>query len=221
MYAAFARASDCVAAALEAQLSLRAEDWGELGEIRVGMALHTGDVELSGEHYFGIVLFRCAGLLTLGHAGQVLLSGATAELVSDGLPPRASMRYLGDYRLSALSRPQRVAQLLHPDLPSQFPALRSSDGLTSNGLLTTREREVVALIARGCSNREIAETLVVAPSTVERHVANVLNKLNLSSRTQVAAWAGGKPVHGSKALTERPRLVVVHEQDYSRGVLDA
>jgi class 3 adenylate cyclase/DNA-binding CsgD family transcriptional regulator len=221
MYAAFARAADGVTAALEAQLSLQSEDWRELAEIRAGMALHTGDVELWGEHYVGITLFRCAGLQALSQGGQVLLSGATAELVSDALPSGASLRYLGDYRLTPLSRPQRVAQLLHPNLPAQFPAPRSSDSLTGDGLLTTREREVVALIARGYSNRRIAETLVVASSTVERHVANVLSKLNLSSRTQVAALAGGSVVPGSKTSRERPRLVVVHDEDYAGGRLDA
>jgi class 3 adenylate cyclase len=220
MYASFARAGDGVAAALEAQLRLAAEDWRELVEIRVGMALHTGDVELWGEHYFGIALFRCAGLLTLCGAGQVLLSGATAELVSEALPPRASVRYLGDFRLTTLSKPQRVAQLLHPNLPAQFPALRALDGLTSDMLLTGREREIVGLIARGFSNRHIAETLVVATSTVERHVANVLSKLNLSSRTQVAAWVGDNIVRGSKALRERPKLVVVHDPDDVGGALD-
>src|SRR5579859_3472570 len=59
MFAAFARASEGVAAALEAQLRLQAEDWQELAEVRVAMALHTGDVELWGEHYFGTTLFRC------------------------------------------------------------------------------------------------------------------------------------------------------------------
>jgi non-specific serine/threonine protein kinase len=55
--------------------------------------------------------------------------------------------------------------------------------------LTRRELEVASRIARGCSNREIAEGLVIAVSTVERHVANILGKLDLTSRTQVAAWA--------------------------------
>src|SRR5262245_25650975 len=45
VYAAFARPADAVAAALEGQLALLTDDWGELGALRVRMALHTGDVE--------------------------------------------------------------------------------------------------------------------------------------------------------------------------------
>jgi non-specific serine/threonine protein kinase len=55
--------------------------------------------------------------------------------------------------------------------------------------LTPRELEVAALIAGGRSNREIAEELVIAVSTAERHVANILGKLNLKSRAQVVAWS--------------------------------
>jgi DNA-binding NarL/FixJ family response regulator len=54
--------------------------------------------------------------------------------------------------------------------------------------LTTREREVAKLVALGRSNREIAQALVIAPSTAERHVANILGKLQLDSRVQIAAW---------------------------------
>jgi predicted ATPase/DNA-binding CsgD family transcriptional regulator/8-oxo-dGTP pyrophosphatase MutT (NUDIX family) len=54
--------------------------------------------------------------------------------------------------------------------------------------LSPRELDVVKLIAHGCTNRQIAEHLVIATSTAERHVANILGKLELSSRTQVAAW---------------------------------
>ena len=57
--------------------------------------------------------------------------------------------------------------------------------------LTAREREVVALIAQGRSNKAIAEELFISPATAARHVANILAKLGFSSRSQVAAWAAG------------------------------
>ncbi len=57
------------------------------------------------------------------------------------------------------------------------------------GPLTDREREVVDLIVQGCTNREIADALVIAEGTAVRHVANILNKLGLHSRAQVAVWA--------------------------------
>ena len=59
----------------------------------------------------------------------------------------------------------------------------------ARGVLTPREYEVAALIADGHTNREIGETLVISLSTAERHVANILNKLLMRSRTDVAVWA--------------------------------
>jgi pimeloyl-ACP methyl ester carboxylesterase/DNA-binding CsgD family transcriptional regulator len=56
-------------------------------------------------------------------------------------------------------------------------------------LLTSREREVAALVAQGLANREIAERLVIAERTAEGHVQSILNKLGFNSRVQVAAWA--------------------------------
>ena len=54
--------------------------------------------------------------------------------------------------------------------------------------LTRREREVAKLVARGLTNRRIAEELVLSERTVENHVSNILKKLKLSSRSEVAAW---------------------------------
>jgi predicted ATPase/DNA-binding CsgD family transcriptional regulator len=59
----------------------------------------------------------------------------------------------------------------------------------ADSALTARERQVVLLVGRGHSNREIADTLVVSVRTAEAHVTNVLNKLNLRSRAQLAVWA--------------------------------
>jgi non-specific serine/threonine protein kinase len=62
---------------------------------------------------------------------------------------------------------------------------RDADGA---GLLTSREEEVAGLLAQGLSNKAIAKSLIIAQRTAETHVANVLVKLGLTSRSQVAAW---------------------------------
>jgi DNA-binding CsgD family transcriptional regulator len=68
---------------------------------------------------------------------------------------------------------------------------RSSEVLIRSryGGLSAREREVATLVARGKSNREIAAALVVSERTAEAHVSNILGKLGLNTRAQIAAWA--------------------------------
>ncbi len=65
-------------------------------------------------------------------------------------------------------------------------------GATLPSTLTPRERQVVALVASGRSNKAIAGELFISPATAARHVANILAKLGFSSRNQVAAWAADK-----------------------------
>jgi predicted ATPase/DNA-binding CsgD family transcriptional regulator len=83
---------------------------------------------------------------------------------------------------------------------SGSPARAAADGARAAGQpdarpgqLTAREREIVVLIARGRSNKAIADELFISPATVARHVANILAKLGFSSRAQVAAWASPEP----------------------------
>jgi len=64
--------------------------------------------------------------------------------------------------------------------------------VTPPGRLTPREREIVALIADGRSNKAIADELFISPATAARHVANILEKLGFTSRAQVAAWAAAQ-----------------------------
>jgi DNA-binding CsgD family transcriptional regulator/tetratricopeptide (TPR) repeat protein len=85
----------------------------------------------------------------------------------------------------SLAPVQAVAEALD-DEPSGV--VRSDTQEQVHGL-TAREREVVALIARGLSNRAIAESLVIAQGTAHRHVANILDTLGLHSRSQIAVWA--------------------------------
>ncbi|WP_346099925.1 helix-turn-helix transcriptional regulator, partial [Streptomyces olivaceiscleroticus] len=61
---------------------------------------------------------------------------------------------------------------------------RGAGGARPGGL-TNRERQVAALVAAGLTNREIAERLVVSKRTADAHVEHILNKLGLTSRTQI------------------------------------
>ena len=115
------------------------------------IALHTGEAQLlGGRSYLGHALNRCARIRATGHGGQVLVSATTAELVTDHLPGGAALEYLGLYRLKDLGTPERIWQLVHPELPSTFPALRSLDQFRHNlpiqlTPLIGREREIAEL----------------------------------------------------------------------------
>jgi len=78
---------------------------------------------------------------------------------------------------------QRAARLL-----DAAGLLRSEPEAIISGELTQRERQVANLVARGCSNRQIALELVVSERTVDTHVSHILHKLELTSRSQIAAW---------------------------------
>jgi predicted ATPase/class 3 adenylate cyclase len=132
VYAAFAAPTAAAAAALAGQRALRAEPWGATGPLRVRVGVHLGEVEVQGAHYFGAPLYRCARLTAVAHGGQVVLSEAAVALARDALPAGAGLLDLGEHRLKDLQRPERVAQLLHPALPGEFPPLRSLDALPNN-----------------------------------------------------------------------------------------
>jgi DNA-binding NarL/FixJ family response regulator len=72
----------------------------------------------------------------------------------------------------------------------QKAAKRTFDGLTQ------REREVAALIAQGSTNAAIAQALTLSERTIEKHVENIMNKLGVNARTQIAVWAAGKQLNG-------------------------
>jgi non-specific serine/threonine protein kinase len=72
------------------------------------------------------------------------------------------------------------------------------------GPLSARELEVAGLIVEGLTNRQIAGRLVISPHTAERHVENILNKLGLSARAQIAAWAVEQRRHPPPAAPSDP-----------------
>ena len=132
IFAVFPRASDAVGAARAAQQLLLRETWSGGIAINVRMALHTGESELRDHDYYGNTVNRCARLRSTAHGGQIVISEATALLVRDDLSGEMSLRDLGSHRLKDLQRPEQVFQLLHPDLPADFPALKSLDAHPHN-----------------------------------------------------------------------------------------
>jgi predicted ATPase/class 3 adenylate cyclase len=125
IFAVFVRAKDAIGAASAVQRAILAEPWPSDLSIKVRMALHTGESELREHDYYGPVVNRCARLRSIAHGGQVVLSQATAELVRDALPKGVTLRDMGAHRLRGIERPERVFQLLHPDLPSDFASIDS------------------------------------------------------------------------------------------------
>ena len=147
IFAVFARVTDAVTAALEIQQALHQERWPTGTPLRVRMALYTGEAELRNDDYFGAVVNRCARMRDAAHGGQVLLASITAEMARGALPAAVDLRDLGEHRFRNIAQPERVFQLLHPDLPSEFPPIRSLKTFSTNlpSQLTSfvgREREL-------------------------------------------------------------------------------
>jgi non-specific serine/threonine protein kinase len=85
----------------------------------------------------------------------------------------------------AMSIDQAIELCRAPDLPQ--PAANGNGQSVQR--LSRRTREIAALVARGLTNRQIAETLVLQESTVANHLRTIYNRLDLSGRAQLAVWA--------------------------------
>lgn len=111
-------------------------------------------------------------------------AGASSYLLKDVTP---------DELVDAIRAVHHGETRLHPDITRRLveqvahqPPVRQSGFVP---VLTEREREVIRLVAEGQSNRRIAETLTISEKTVKAHISNILGKLGLSDRTQMAIYA--------------------------------
>ena len=111
-------------------------------------------------------------------------AGASGYLLKDVSP---------DDLVEAIRAAYRGEARLHPDiarkLMEQVASQRTPARDTPLVELTEREHEVTRLVAQGCSNQEIAKELVISEKTVKTHVSNILSKLQLEDRTQLAIYA--------------------------------
>jgi len=132
IHAVFDDASAAFAATLELQQALHDSALSGGAPLRVRCGLHRGVVEHRDGDYFGSTVNRAARIMSAAHGGQILLSQAVVDSVGSRLPPRVSLRDLGRVRLRDLSTPEYVYQAVHPQLRSEFPALRSLESTPNN-----------------------------------------------------------------------------------------
>nr|WP_184437820.1 BTAD domain-containing putative transcriptional regulator [Mycobacterium sp. AZCC_0083] len=154
-FSVFDRPSAAAASAIELQEAIRHEPWELLAPMRIRVALHTGEVELRDGDYFGRAVNRAARLRSLAAGGQILCSGATAELVIDTLPDDVVLVDLGMRQLKNLPRPEHVFELrletgdelqaVTPDAPIERPALPAV--LAGPGPFVGRGRELERLLS--------------------------------------------------------------------------
>lgn len=127
-------------------------------------------------------------MLTVSEDGDDL-----AECMKTGARGYLLKNINADFLLSSIRRAVEGDSVLSPEMTTKLVArLRSPAPESRNPeleSLTPRERETLAWLARGASNKVIARALDLAESTVKVHVQNILRKLNLSSRVQAAVYA--------------------------------
>jgi len=131
-FVAFGRATQAMAAAMAAQRAITVHLWPEGAQVRVRMGLHAGEPTLAAGGYIGLDVHRAARICAAGHGGQILLSETTRALVEYDLPEEVSLRDLGEHRLKDLQRPEHLFQLVLPDMPAEFPPLKTLDSRPHN-----------------------------------------------------------------------------------------
>ena len=178
-----ARGVRCAQAILDASLPLG---------LKLRAALHTGECDVLDGHLGGTAFRVATWAMSQARTGEVLVSSTVRDLVAgsgiefEEQPERSAPDGLGTWRL------YRAGGVGHVGQPATSPPVVTAQ---VTGTLTRREREVALLVARGLTNRQIGDELVISAATAERHVVNIFNKLGFHSRSQVAAWVVEQKIH--------------------------
>ena len=122
-------------------------------------------------------------------------AGALGYLMKDATPADLSESIRSVYRGQPSLHPQIARKLMNQIAPREEQAEER---------LTLRETEVLRLIARGHSNKEIAAALAISEKTVKAHVSNILQKLHLADRTQAALYAVREKIANDGQPGDRP-----------------
>jgi predicted ATPase/class 3 adenylate cyclase len=166
-FVVFVRAIDGVSAAAAIQRALHIEPWPEQIALRVRMGVHTGEGEFRDGDYYGTAVNRCARLRGIAHGGQTVLSQTTFDLVQDNMSGEIALLDLGKHYLKGLTRPEHIFQIVAPELPKEFPPLRSLDYRPNNLPVPTtpfigRESEIAA-VEKELSHKEVRLITILGP----------------------------------------------------------
>jgi len=128
------------------------------------------------------------------HVLSAIKAGANGYLLKDTDPADIANAIRGAHAGLPQLHPAAAAQLMShvagaPDAPSATAATAPPPAAASPDALTPRETEILAFVARGYSNKEIAAACGIAEKTVKTHVSSLLSKLGVADRTQAALYA--------------------------------
>jgi len=141
----------------------------------------------------GITTIRQIGAISPSSRILVLTSFSEDEKVFPAIKAGAHGYLMKDIKPTDLAQSIRLVYRgepsLHPEIARKLMDQLAKGEGDAEERLTARETEVLLLIARGYSNKEIAAALQVSEKTVKTHVSNILQKLHLSDRTQAALYA--------------------------------
>jgi class 3 adenylate cyclase len=158
----FPRASDAVAAAVDAQRALAAHTWPRAKDVRVRIGLHTGEPTLGDEGYVGMDVVRAARICSAGHGGQILLSETTRALVGNQLPEGSVIHDLGEAKLKDIQH-ERLYQVSVDGGPTEFPPLKAERKQSAGEALAEKikadvERQILDSVSGGIPQNTIKAT---------------------------------------------------------------
>jgi class 3 adenylate cyclase len=124
-FAAFADAGSALEAAIEVQRSMRDHAWPQGNVVKVRIGLHSGEPARTETGYVGLPVNTGSRVCDAGHGGQILVSGATREMLGADSEFGGSLIDLGSHQLRGLDDPVALFQASVGDLPMDFPPVRS------------------------------------------------------------------------------------------------
>jgi class 3 adenylate cyclase len=126
VFAVFERAPSALEAAVAIQRRMRARTWPDGSTVRLRIGLHRGRPTLTDTGYVGLSVHAAARICFAAHGDQILLSAPVRGAILESLPERVDLKGLGAWRFRGLPEPIMMFQARAPDLPADFPPLRSA-----------------------------------------------------------------------------------------------